>query len=70
LHPEKQIGYVGQGDCHRSSEDYEGAIHCYNIALKIEPTPSVLLRKAICLLELQNYDLALIDINNILDSDP
>lgn len=70
LHPERQIGYVGQGDCYRSSEDYEEAIQCYNTALKIEQSSSVLLRKAICFLELERYDLALADINRILESDP
>lgn len=57
---------MGQGDCHRSSENYEAAIQCYNYALKLEGSSSILLRKAICFLELQRYDLALADINRIL----
>ncbi len=66
----RQIAYIGRGDCERAAENYDTAIKFYNQALKIEANPALLLRKAICNLELQRYDIAMADIDTMLESDP
>lgn len=50
ISPEKQIGYIGKGDCLRLYEKYEEAKTFYAKALNLvkKINPSILLRRAIC----------------------
>ena len=57
INPEKQIAYIGKGDCLRLSENYEEAKDIYKRAISLSKkiNPSILLRKAICSMELKSY---------------
>lgn len=67
----KQIAYVGKGDCLRLMEKYDEAKHFYTIAHNNKKSNmSLLLRRAICNMELKRYEAAMDDISKLLDSDP
>ena len=72
LHPEKQIGYIGKGDCLRLNERYDEAKVLYSKALQMtkKKSVSILLRKAICSMEMKKFDPALDDIEELLLIDP
>ena len=66
----KQIGYVGKGDCLRLMEKYDEAKHYYSIAFNNKKNNvSLLLRRAICNMEIRRYEAALEDINKLLETD-
>ena len=71
ISPEKQIAYIGKGDCLRLSENYEEAKALYVKALGLSKkiNPSILLRRAICSMELKRYESAFDDIEELLSSD-
>lgn len=64
LNPDKQIGYVGKGDCLRLCERYDEAKAIYAKALHMskKTNASILLRRAICSMELKRYEPAFDDI--------
>ena len=72
LHPDKYIGYIGRGDCLRLTEKYEDAKAVYSKALNLSKKNniSLLLRRAICSIELKRYDPAFDDIEELLSHDP
>ena len=71
LDSQKQIGLIGKGDCLRLMEKYEDAKNLYTKALQQRShNLSILLRRAICNVELKRYDAALEDINKLLEGDP
>lgn len=72
INPEKQIGYIGKGDCLRLNEKYDEAKSFYAKALSLSKkvNPSILLRRAICNMELKRYEPAFDDINQLLSEDP
>ena len=72
LHPEKHIAYIGRGDCLRLSEKYEQAKAVYTKALNLSKKNniSILLRRAICSIELKRFDPAFDDIEELLSYDP
>ena len=56
----KQIGLIGKGDCLRLMERYDEAKGLYTRALQQKANNlSILLRRAICTVELKKYDTAL-----------
>lgn len=64
---QKQIGYVGKGDCLRLMGNFENAKSVYTDAInKKKNNISLLLRRAICSMELKKYESALEDINRLL----
>ena len=66
----KEIGYIGKGDCLRLLERYDEAKHFYsNVINNKRGGGSLLLRRAICNMELRKYELALEDINKLLEGD-
>lgn len=66
----KQIAYVGKGDCLRLMEKYDEARAYYTAAYNNKKSNvSLLLRRAICSMELKRYEAALEDINHLLNSD-
>ena len=70
LNTNKQIGYVGKGDCLRLIERYDDAKSIYSVALKIKNNSSILLRRAICNMQLKKFGVAFDDINELLAIDP
>lgn len=68
INPEKQIAYIGKGDCLRLCEKYDDAKSQYAKALSCskKPNPSILLRRAICNMELKRYEPAFGDIEELL----
>lgn len=67
---QKQIGYVGKGDCLRLMGNFENAKAVYTEAInRKKNNVSLLLRRAICTMELKKYESALEDINRLLESD-
>lgn len=72
LHPDKYIGYIGRGDCLRLTEKYDDAKAVYSKALNLSKKNniSLLLRRAICSIELKRYDPAFDDIEELLSHDP
>jgi len=67
----KLIAYVGKGDCLRLLERYEDAKHFYTVAYNSKKSNiSLLLRRAICNMEMKRFEAALDDINKLLESDP
>lgn len=67
---QKQIGLIGKGDCLRLMERYEEAKSLYTKALQQKANNlSILLRRAICNVESKRYDVALDDINKLLEGD-
>lgn len=70
IDPKKHIAYIGKGDCLRLIERYEEARKMYTDAFNNKKNYlSLLLRRAICSMELKKYDAALEDIERLLDSD-
>lgn len=70
IDPKKQIAFVGKGDCLRLIERYDEARKMYTDAFNSKKNNvSLLLRRAICSMELKKYDAALDDINRLLESD-
>lgn len=66
----KQIAFVGKGDCLRLMEKYDEAKHYYTVAFNSKKNNlSLLLRRAICNMEVKRFEAALEDINRLLDSD-
>jgi tetratricopeptide (TPR) repeat protein len=67
IDPRKQIAYVGKGDCLRLIERYDEARKMYTDAFNSKKNNvSLLLRRAICSMELKKYEAALEDINRLL----
>ena len=63
----KQIAFVGKGDCLRLMEKYEEAKHYYTIAYNSKKNNlSLLLRRAICNMEIRRFEAAMEDINRLL----
>ena len=71
LDSHKQIALVGMGDCLRLMERYEEAKQYYTVAFNKKKTNlSLLLRRAICHMEIKWFEAALEDIDFLLNSDP
>lgn len=69
LDSSKVIGLIGKGDCLRLMEKYDEARAVYTNALNSKKSTnnvSLLLRRAICSMELKRLDGALEDINKLL----
>jgi tetratricopeptide (TPR) repeat protein len=67
LDGQKQIGLIGKGDCLRLMEKYDDSKSLYSKALQYKNNSnSILLRRAICNVELKQYERALEDINKLL----
>lgn len=65
----KLSGYIGLGDCYRIQSEFMTAIQNYTIVLNQDKSifEIIGLKRAICYIELKDYDLAEKDISKILD---
>jgi len=65
LDPKKLSGYIGLGDCNRIEGEFLTAIQNYTIVLQQDASVFEIigLKRAICYIELKQYNLAENDIN-------
>lgn len=68
----KLSGYIGLGDCKRIEGEFLTAIQNYSVVLQQDSSVFEIigLKRAICYIELKQYNLAENDINRILEINP
>lgn len=71
IQPKKAIGYIGQAECYRHMNQLKRAAECYSAAILHEDSMKrqALIKRTLLYIEMKAYDLALEDIEALLEID-
>ena len=66
----KYSGYIGLGDCYRSTHDYRNAIKNYSIVIGQEEhlMEIIGLKRVVCFIEMKDFQAAMADVDKVWDS--